>query len=85
MQCTPPSTLQVRAVQDLIDTRISVKVVDDRVFVGTLLCLDAQGNIMLGQTDEHQPRLNRLRLLGMVLVKNEHIVDVWQDVQDQIA
>lgn len=86
MKCTPPATAQVRAVQDLLDTRISVQATDDRIFIGTLLCLDAQGNVLLGQADEIQPRLNdRLRLLGMVLIKQQHIVDIWQDQQDVIA
>jgi len=60
-----------------------VEIVDGRTFVGTLICLDKQKNVILKDCTEHSKRSMELksgkqdwessRYLGLVLVPGMHI------------
>eukprot|EP00388_Colpodella_angusta_P034578 GDKK01033097.1.p1 GENE.GDKK01033097.1~~GDKK01033097.1.p1 ORF type:complete len:120 (-),score=10.76 GDKK01033097.1:34-369(-) len=55
----------------LLHKRLKVVVNDGRVLVGDFLCIDKQGNLILGNTYQQVPGENLLsgeRLIGQVLV-----------------
>uniref|UniRef100_A0A8D8W655 N-alpha-acetyltransferase 38-A, NatC auxiliary subunit n=1 Tax=Cacopsylla melanoneura TaxID=428564 RepID=A0A8D8W655_9HEMI len=72
-----------------INQRMTIEMTDGRVLVGTFLCTDRDANIILGSCGEYlSPQLfeNREengvqegRLLGLVMVPGQHIVNILYD------
>ena len=62
----------------LMGTKITVEIVDGRIFVGLLMCTDRNSNIVMRDVIEHAPpgssvRDNLTRKLFLITVRGEHI------------
>ncbi|KAL3149598.1 hypothetical protein ABBQ32_002368 [Trebouxia sp. C0010 RCD-2024] len=75
-ESTKPATtsgdpLLLKKARHLLHKRLKVVVTDGRVLIGDFLCIDKQGNLILGNTYQQVPCENTSsgeRLVGQVLV-----------------
>jgi small nuclear ribonucleoprotein (snRNP)-like protein len=69
------------SLRKYLGTRIQIKVTDDRVFDGDLMCLDKQLNIVLQDTYEtkiQEDGSTRNRFVHLVLINGKDIVSIHQ-------
>jgi len=57
-------------------SHIRVTLTDGRTLVGTLVCTDREGNIILSACIEHNDGEEEARLLGLTMVPGKHIVSL---------
>lgn len=78
-----PEDAAIAAARSWLGTTVRVHIIDGRVFVGRLWCLDAHANIILANAEEYAPpdvvekesALDRMRrFMGMVLVTRATLI-----------
>lgn len=72
-----------------INHRMTIEMTDGRVLIGTFLCTDRDANVILGSCGEYlSPQVfeskedtgtQEARLLGLVMVPGQHIVNILHD------
>ena len=65
----------------MLDTTLRFEIADGRVFIGTLLALDKDRNVVVGNSVEYSKDLEEhilARKTGMIMLSGKDIVNVWQ-------
>ncbi|KAI5725119.1 hypothetical protein M8J77_011235 [Diaphorina citri] len=79
----------LKRLRSWINHRMTIEMTDGRVLVGTFLCTDRDANVILGSCGEYlSPEVfeskeengaQEARLLGLVMVPGQHIVNILHD------
>lgn len=73
------SSNPVEALTNLLDTTFKISIQDGRTFIGTFICIDPQGNIVLDRTSEFVKDKVGGRDVGMVLIPKKY----WLTIENE--
>ncbi|KAI8982974.1 hypothetical protein BDB01DRAFT_791881 [Pilobolus umbonatus] len=68
------NTEKIKRLASYLNFKCRISITDGRIFIGTLICIDKNKNIILGQTEEI--RGDESRPVGLVMIPGKHLVKI---------
>lgn len=80
----------VETLTSTLNTTYKISIPDGRIFIGTFICIDPQGNIILDRTTEYVKQKieeegeegKKGREIGMVLIPKKYWMSVEREVSE---